>query len=436
MDGVGTCIKEHIGKPVFQGLYDISPALANALYSRARELMWWAWKRKHSCVKILEREMPALFVDVSVVNKHDAGTGVQRVVNRVFDELYREDTSILPVAHLGGLLSANTFLERKGLLFDRTEKEYCRFLQGDKLFLLDSSWGHAEYFRKLLEQEHGKIASYAVIHDLFAIQQPELFHSKYFFDTRYFIDIFKKWHDMVLQHVDHVLCISRTTAEQVISYYKQAGFQRTRPLHIYYFRLGSDFFEGEAVARQEIKEFVTKDTFLMVGTVEPRKGYAVVLEAFEQLLQDGKPIKLLIFGKDGWKNEFFHERYTALRSRTDQILWISDGSNGELRWVYEHAGALLAASKDEGFGLPLVEAAHYGIPILCSDIPIFHEVTEDYADFFKVMDKDSLAQALQAWRNSANHPDSRRIPSHSWQDAASEVRMVLEGKAEPYAVLL
>ena len=102
---------------------------------------------------------------------------------------------------------------------------------------------------------------------------------------------------------------------------------------------------------------------------------------------------------------------------------------------FRHTGALIAASLQEGFGLPLVEAAHFGLPLICSDIPVFREVTQGNADFFQVMGAEALAECLLKWMQTDRHPDSRKIPIYSWQESAREVLDILEGKIEPYNVL-
>lgn len=65
----------------------------------------------------------------------------------------------------------------------------------------------------------------------------------------------------------------------------------------------------------------------------------------------------------------------------DVVFWrgIEDGDYREL---LARATALVTASRDEGFGLPVIEAMHAGVPVVCSDLPIFHEVTGGHALFF------------------------------------------------------
>ena len=154
--------------------------------------------------------------------------------------------------------------------------------------------------------------------------------------------------------------------------------------------------------REEIRRFVSsgKFTFLMVGTVEPRKKQITALQALQKLPEEiRRDCRLLIIGKDGWKNEDVFKMLELPELRKN-VLWVRDASDGELRWAYSNSSALIAASLQEGFGLPLVEAAHFGLPLICSDIPIFREVTQGNADFFTVQDAANLAECLVRWMQS------------------------------------
>ena len=68
-----------------------------------------------------------------------------------------------------------------------------------------------------------------------------------------------------------------------------------------------------------------------------------------------------------------------------------------LEQVYDSADALLAASEGEGFGLPLIEAAQHGLPIIARDIPVFREVAGENAYYFSGKDPQTLTEALRNW---------------------------------------
>ena len=382
---------------------------------------------------LLLRDKPGLLIDVTYITKNDLGTGIQRVVNNIFGNVYKNksERNVMAVCvNQGKLTTSYRFSNR----FDKEKEKHnyeVLFQKGDKLFLLDSSWEYANDFSRMLDTAKiDDVKSISLIHDLIPIQYPELF------DSQEFISIFCTWHDMLLQKTDVILCNSRSTADTVAQYYKKMKFHRSNPLSLYYFHMGADVPGGIQAARKEIQDFVqVGTTFLMVGTLEPRKGHTVALQAFSKIIKENnKDCHLLIIGHDGWKNDEIRNRINSSEFKGN-VLWIEDASDEELSWAYAHADALIAASKDEGFGLPLVEAAHFGLPIICSDIPIFQEVTQGNADYFKVMDADDLARCIFEWLKAEVHPDSSKIHIYTWQEAANEILDIIDGKVEPYKVL-
>ena len=92
--------------------------------------------------------------------------------------------------------------------------------------------------------------------------------------------------------------------------------------------------------------------------------------------------------------------------------------------MYEAASCLIAASEGEGFGLPLIEAAHWSAPILARDIPVFREVAVNGATYFCGLAPDDLADAIVLWleaRASGNVPDSAQMASLTWSESAQSL---------------
>jgi hypothetical protein len=110
---------------------------------------------------------------------------------------------------------------------------------------------------------------------------------------------------------------------------------------------------------------------IMVGTVEPRKGHRQVVAAFDALWQSGVDLNLVIVGKKGWMVDELATAIMAHRAFGQRLFWIQDASDAVLERVYELAHVLIAASMGEGFGLPLVEAALRGVPIVARDLGVF-----------------------------------------------------------------
>lgn len=426
-------VKKKILKPMYGVVSKCSPELAVWLKSHIYNLYYRMKDGRRVVLEPWTRSKEGenyLFVDTTQISHQDEKTGIQRVVNSIFLQLCGGTENVMAVKDYDGrLVTSYAYMHSSGLTKKKQEK-LVFFETGDKMLLLDSSWEYVNAMKRNinnLHANHGQVG--AVVYDLFPIQYPELFASNAF------VNIFVSWHKMILQEADDIICISRTTADNVEKYFQKTGLKREKPLRLHYFPMGADIKVTNGEPRQELKDFVKEGkTFLMVGTIEPRKGHAVAIEAFEKLLQENSEARLLIIGKNGWKNEGFVSLLESDKLK-GKLLWLKDAGDAELSWSYQHASALIAASKDEGYGLPLIEAAYYGIPIIASDIPIFHEVTGDNADFFKAMDAEDLCKAMKSWLSAETHPDSKQIRLYTWQESAGVIMDIMNGKQEPYKVI-
>jgi len=181
----------------------------------------------------------------------------------------------------------------------------------------------------------------------------------------------------------------------------------------------------------------------MVGTIEPRKGHLQALSAFEQLWRDGSEARLVIVGKEGWTGLPDNQRRTIphlmnrLRHHPElgkRLFWLSGISDEYLERLYAAANCLLAPSEGEGFGLPLIEAAQCGLPILARDLPVFREVAREHACYFSGLAAADLAQALKAWLEldaKGQAPSSRNIEWSTWERNARELVLILSaGEAD------
>jgi alpha-1,2-rhamnosyltransferase len=75
-------------------------------------------------------------------------------------------------------------------------------------------------------------------------------------------------------------------------------------------------------------------------------------------------------------------------------MWLEDIEDTELAELYEMSKYLIFPSIDEGFGLPLVEAAQHKLPAIASDIPVFREIAGDGARYFEAANPDELAREI------------------------------------------
>ncbi|MBN9022570.1 MAG: glycosyltransferase, partial [Rhizobiales bacterium] len=193
-----------------------------------------------------------------------------------------------------------------------------------------------------------------------------------------------------------------------------------------------------ADAGRVIDALASRPTFLMVGTIEPRKGHLQAIRAFERLWAAGTDVNLAIVGAEGWTVLPEHLRSTipeivaALRDHPERgrrLFWLDGISDEYLERVYAAATCLLAASEGEGFGLPLIEAARHGVPILARDLPVFREVAGDRAAYFGGTRDTDLAAAVEAWlalHRRGAHPVASGMPWSTWRDSAAQLARFVE----------
>jgi len=103
-------------------------------------------------------------------------------------------------------------------------------------------------------------------------------------------------------------------------------------------------------------------------------------------------------------------------------------TDAELAWLYAHASLVTNLSLDEGFGLPPIEAARFGAPLLVSDIPVFRETVGTVAHFVDPLATPAALGAAidEAWERPGD-PDAYRAleARYSWPNVARSLRELL-----------
>ena len=306
-------------------------------------------------------------------------------------EFMREKTKLKP--------GQDKFLESQGILF-----------------LLDTYYFKYNFLNKLPINlsENYFIVDY--IHDVMPLTRPEFFNVSEF--------RFKYLCLQSFRFADAIMSPSKYTCDEIVAYLTDNEESHIgNGLKLGYQYHGSDIlFKKVDDCENPLGEAAKKPYFLMVGTVEYRKNHMVVLNAFEKLWEKGIEINLCIAGKLGWKVEAFIEKMSDHPERDKRFFFVNTPSDEELARIYKDSHCLIFASKDEGFGIPVVEAAHYKKPMLLSDIPVFHEIAGDNARYFAVDDEDALAESIEKFlkdeRQGELNEDSSQIRPISWKESA------------------
>ncbi|MEM7358808.1 MAG: glycosyltransferase [Pseudomonadota bacterium] len=371
-----------------------------------------------------------LFVDVSHIAQTDHQSGIQRIVRDLVREFYfLQQPGIEPVAVElvdKRLVVAKNWLVSQDLL-SSCEQDHLRateveFSAGDVLLMLDSSWDRYSDFYSVFERARNKhVPIVGVIYDLLPIRIPECFveGGPKWFET---------WLKKAIDQSDALISISAATETDLGNYIQKSHIEN--PPLLGHWHHGCDFApNSEEESTQRIKAIRAHNLepnryLLMVGTIEPRKLHDVAVAAMRRLWEKDVNLKLCIAGKQGWLVEEFMDDLRDNSGKQENLIFIEAPTDPELSRLYESAAGLLFLSKGEGFGLPLIEAASYGIPILCSDIPSFREVAQGHATFTAARNGEELADDIHSWfelKTTGKLPDSSSMKVNSCEESASAI---------------
>jgi glycosyltransferase involved in cell wall biosynthesis len=381
-----------------------------------------------------------LLVDVSTLAQVDAGTGIQRVTRTILRKwlLYPpEGWSIEPVYAAPDALGyryARRFASRFLGIDEAREDAPVDDWNGNVFVGLDLASHRVLQHKAFFSDLRGRgVAIVFVVYDLLPVLRPDCFHDGEFL-------VFTNWLRTITRVADGLVCISRATLDDLYNWLYAEQPERQRPLRLGYFHMGADIDSScpsaglPGDAGKTLRRLQSRPTFLMVGTVEPRKGHAQTLAAFERLWGKGHDVNLVIVGKQGWMVEALADRLRQHPEARRRLFWLEMASDATLLELYRRSTVLLMASQAEGFGLPLIEAARHRLPIIARDIPVFREVAGDHASYFRGDKPEELAEDILQWLSlhaQGNAPKSDSLDWFTWQQSAKTLEAMLIDESHP-----
>jgi len=296
-------------------------------------------------------------------------------------------TGILYMLSLVGVYRALTTIINNTIARSKnTSPRPVRFAQGDVLLMLDAS-SHLPAWGAVRDAKNRRANIIVVIYDLIPITHPQ-------FCEQELTDAVRQWIKQASTHVDAYIAISKTVRQSLQDYLMSLGTQIENE-RLGYFYLGADVATQQQSGREKLREMLSKeDSYLIVGTIEPRKNHRYLLDAFNELWRQGHRVKLHIVGWVGWKvDKLLHDIEQHPQFNKQLFLW-HDLDDSELVYCYKHSKSLVFPSYVEGFGLPIIEAQHYQLPVLASDTPIHREVGGDSVIYFDINNPADLAKKI------------------------------------------
>ncbi len=137
--------------------------------------------------------------------------------------------------------------------------------------------------------------------------------------------------------------------------------------------------------------------FVTLGTIEPRKNHAFLLDIWEQLhriLPQSEIPLLLIIGRRGWSNTPVFARLDNLGPLQSTVFEMPDLPDTTVTTLMAHARALLFPSFVEGYGLPPLEAAQLGTAVIVPPLPIYRETLGRYPVYAALDDSYSWMETI------------------------------------------
>lgn len=263
------------------------------------------------------------------------------------------------------------------------------------------------------------IKTVVTIHDVAYFYYPEEFLKKDLYKL-------KNWTSYALNHASKVISVSENTKKDIIKFYETPE-QKIEVIH-------NGFNKTSSVETPREAKSPSSLYLLYVGTLQPRKNVAKLIDAFDILKKDYADLKLYLVGKKGWLYDEIFSRVTELNLQND-VVFTGYVSEGEKNTLYKHAQAYVLPSLYEGFGNPPLEAMSAGCPVVVSNNSSLPEICGDACVYFDPNDTMDMANKISEVLSnkelcaSLQAKGLQRVKEFSWEKCAKETLEVLKDVA-------
>lgn len=223
-------------------------------------------------------------------------------------------------------------------------------LQNGLLFIpeVPLNKAHVRHIQQVGSQSNVKLA--ILLHDLLPLQYPHFFSEDLVWKFQNF--------SQLLQFSDLIIVTSQSMKQQLL--------ERLPEKRVEILPLPSSFTPSEG-------GFGRNNSFLMVGTIEPRKNHSTVLKAFEKFSRLDPSARMKVVGARGWKYRKILQEMKRMQKSGLHIEWHESVPDSKLLELYRTSTALIFPSFCEGYGLPILEALSQRTPVVTSDVDILRD---------------------------------------------------------------
>jgi glycosyltransferase involved in cell wall biosynthesis len=274
---------------------------------------------------------------------------------------------------------------------------------------------------QLLRWKRAGVKLHVLVYDLLPLLHPQWFTPR---TTRNF----DRWTRWLAIYADSTICISQTVKAELHAWLSARFSLPPNNLPANAIVLGANINSSApstglpSNAHKLLAYLRSTPAVLMVGTLEPRKGYDQALAAFEKLWKQNYPSPVLVIvGRAGWKTENLQKYLRTHPEMEKRLFWLERVSDEYLGKLYSACSGVLLASHAEGFGLPLIEAMQHGKPVLARDIPVFHEFQITGIEYFNGDTPSDLAEAVAKWIFTSERIDLPTSSLPTWELSAIQL---------------
>lgn len=365
--------------------------------------------------------MSRLLFDATRLLESGLHTGIQRVVRCLLAAAQRQlghrDYQVLPVTFHCNQWQAFDHLAphpQQGLGNQVQSKGWAITPgDGDILLLFDASW-YANPWPAVDAALARGARLVGMVHDLLPLEHPEWFREG--LQSRFGEHLYQ-----LAERAEQIFVPTAAVRSRLLERLRCQG--PSRPVNV--LAHGGDFCTLMPTAEQ-IEGFTallpapaTSDDplYLVIGTLEPRKNHALVLDAFDALWGQGKQPRLLFVGNVGWQVDRLLERLKNHPLLNKCLFHAGNLSDPALLWLIRNSTALIYVPKDEGFGLPVLEASMQSCPVIAADIPVLREAGRQWPCYIEPGCLPELIQAIDTFSQRKTAQAFHR----TWDDVALQL---------------
>lgn len=229
-----------------------------------------------------------------------------------------------------------------------------------------------------------------------------------------------------------IVTISQYSANQIV---KEFGYDMSR-IYSIYLGVNSSYFNRnrDADTLYSMQKWKIANPYLLcIGNMRPYKNIDVLIKAFSELVNEGyKDVSLVLAGKPSDEDMFEKKRIVSSLNLQDKVIFIRNMNEKDMVALMGGASIFLFPSRNEGFGLPLLEATATGAPCIVSNIEVFRELCGESVLYFEPNDSTTLKKKIIELLLSNQLKEKMKLlavqnaKKYSWENTAKKTILMYE----------